>query len=84
MWSLLQTCDIVGSVLILLGLWNSTKDRRWWFVYCAGSGFFLYVVITKGLLGLTLMGIATTITGLKNAFKKSCQEKSSLSEEVPR
>lgn len=83
MWTFLQICDIVGSVLILLGLWNAPRNRKWWYVYCAGSGFFLYVVITKGLFGLTLMGIATTITGLKNAFKKPCQEKC-LSSEVVR
>ncbi len=76
MWSLLQVCDILGSVLILAGLWNAPKNRKWWLVYCAGSALFLYVVITKSLLGLTCMGIATMITGLKNAFKQPCQEKS--------
>lgn len=77
MWSLLQMCDVVGSVLILLGLWNSPKNRHWWFIYCAGSGFFLYVVISKGLIGLTVMGVATLGTGLKNAGVFSRHEKDS-------
>lgn len=72
---LLHVTDIVASVLILAGLWGSAKNQKMWWIYCIGSAFFLYVVIAKGLIGLTVMGIATLITGIRNArYKRSSDE----------
>lgn len=63
----LRIADMISSVLILVGLWKSAGNRKWWLVYCLGTGFFLYVTISKGLVGLTLMGLATLFTGLRNS-----------------
>jgi len=63
----LRIADMISSVLILVGLWKSAKDQRWWLVYCLGTCFFLYVTISKGLVGLTFMGLATLFTGLRNS-----------------
>jgi len=70
MW--LRVADIVASVLILAGLWMSPKNKKWWLIYCLGTVFFLTVTISKGLIGLTLMGLATLYTGLRNSrYKES-------------
>jgi hypothetical protein len=70
MWTWLQIADVLGCMLILAGLWNAPRNPKWWVVYCVGTIFFLYVVISKGLVGMTVMGLATFITGLKNSRKK--------------
>jgi hypothetical protein len=62
----LMLADIIGSILILVGLWLSAKSPQGWLVYCTGTIFFLFVTITKGLPGLTAMGIATFFIGLRN------------------
>jgi hypothetical protein len=66
---LIQILDILSSILILVGLWNVIKHRAWWLVYFVGSVFFVIVCISKGLPGLTVMGFATCIMGIKNYVK---------------
>lgn len=66
----LRMADVVGSMMILAGLWGSASNKKWWLVYCLGTVFFLYVTISKGLVGLTVMGLATFFTGLRNSRHK--------------
>lgn len=63
---LLRIFDIIGSALILTGLWGLSRSRNFWLIYMLGTVFFLYVAINKGLIGLTVMGFATFAAGIKN------------------
>ena len=67
---ILRILDIVASVMIVASLWNVTKNRKWWLVYAIGTVPFLYVTVSKGLIGLTIMGVVLLCTGMKNYFRE--------------
>jgi len=75
---IIKILDVVSSLLILIGLWNVIHNRKWWLVYIVGSILFIIVTISKGLPGLFLMGIATTVMAVKNYIKSGKQEKESI------
>ena len=62
--------DIVASILILVGIWIAPKNKKGWLIYASGTIFFLVVTISKGLPGLSLMGVATLITSVRNFLVK--------------
>ena len=63
---IIRVLDILASILILLGLFNVTRSYKWWLVYTVGSVLFTIVVVSKGLWGLTVMGLITLGIGIKN------------------
>lgn len=71
---ILRIMDISASILLLLAVWNVYKSKNWWIVYCVGTILFIIVVISKGLIGMTFMGFALLITGIKNYFVKNKQK----------
>lgn len=72
---IIKIFDIIGSILILVGLWGTSKSRKYWLVYCFGTIFFLAVTFNDGRIGLFAMGIATFIIGIKNFIVDKKKEK---------
>ena len=68
--ALLLVLDVIAGVMIVVSLWNVTKDRRWWIVYMASNAPFLYVTLSKGLIGLPIMGTILMCTGLMNYLRE--------------
>ena len=70
---LLRILDIVGSILIIVSVWNLQKARWWWLLYIAGCLVFVVVfIITKcyAAVALELILSGVSIRNFKNFRKK--------------
>ena len=65
--------DITASVLTVVSLWNVSKSHKWWILYFPGTVCFIIVAVSKGLWGLTVMGLILLVTAVRN-YKKGVND----------
>jgi len=65
---LIQICDVVGAISIIIALNMVGRNYRWWLFYACTNILFSAVTIYKGLPGLTVMGAILCLTGIKNYY----------------
>jgi len=63
---IIKILDIIASILIVLSLNLVVKGYKWWLLYIFSNIFFIIVVASKGLMGMTVMGSILMCTGIKN------------------
>ena len=76
--TVIQVCDIVAAISIIVALNMVIRNYKWWVFYAATNIVFGVVTICKGLPGLTIMGIILGVTGVKNYLVERKKEKSRL------
>jgi len=74
---LLRILDIVGSLLIIISVWNLQKARWWWLMYIAGCLMFAVIFVITWcpaaiILELTLS--AVSIRNFRNFGRKTCKK----------
>jgi len=65
-----EPLQFISSSLILIGLWNTVKNKNWWLVYFIGSFIFTLVNFDSRNIGFTLFGCTTLVMAVKNYFYK--------------
>jgi len=63
---IIKILDIIASILVVLSLNLVVKSYKWWLLYIFSNIFFIIVVASKGLTGMTVMGSILMCTGIKN------------------
>ena len=73
---IIQICDVVGAISIVLALNMVEKHYKWWLFYACTNVLFSVVTIYKGLPGFTVMGAILALTGIKNYYNGKKKERS--------
>ena len=66
--TIIQICDVVGAISIIIALNMVARNYKWWLFYACTNVVFSVVTIHKGLPGFTVMGFILSLTGVKNYF----------------
>jgi hypothetical protein len=63
---ILRILDILSAIITILVMYNHSKHRNWWLLYCVGSLIFVGLMFHALVYGWAIAGTIMFGIGIKN------------------